>query len=129
MKILVVGSGGREHTICWKLARSKLVSKIYCAPGNAGIASIGECVPISVEDIPGLVELVKRERIDLTVVGPELPLTLGIVGVVMITLLISIQFIHRFKHSSWNPLPWSERAKRQRKEHINWLKWKCDQIT
>jgi len=79
MKILVVGSGGREHAICWKLSKSKLVSKIYCAPGNAGIASIGECVPVAVDDIAGLIDLVTRECIDLTVVGPELPLTLGIV--------------------------------------------------
>jgi phosphoribosylamine--glycine ligase len=79
MKILVVGSGGREHTICWKLSKSKLVSKIFCAPGNAGIGEIGKCVPVSVDDIPGLVSLAGREGIDLTVVGPELPLTLGIV--------------------------------------------------
>jgi phosphoribosylamine--glycine ligase len=79
MKILVVGSGGREHAICWKLSKSKLVSKIYCAPGNAGIAEIGECVPVSVDDIAALVDVVEKEAIDLTVVGPEKPLTLGIV--------------------------------------------------
>ncbi len=79
MKILVVGSGGREHAICSELSQSKLVSKIYCAPGNAGIASIGECVPVKIDDIPGLVDLARKEKIDLTVVGPELPLTAGIV--------------------------------------------------
>ena len=79
MKILVVGSGGREHTICWKLAQSKLVSKIFCAPGNAGIKGLGECVPVKADDISGLVEFARHERVDLTVVGPEQPLTLGIV--------------------------------------------------
>jgi len=79
MKILVVGSGGREHAICAKLAQSNIVQKIYCAPGNAGIAEIGECVPVNANDINGLADLVKRENIDLTVVGPEEPLTNGIV--------------------------------------------------
>jgi len=79
MKILVVGSGGREHAICQKLSQSNLVTKIYCAPGNAGIAEIGECIDIGANDISGLADLVKREQIDLTVVGPEEPLTLGIV--------------------------------------------------
>ncbi len=79
MKILVVGSGGREHAICSKLSQSRLVQKIYCAPGNAGIAEIGQCVDIGANDISALVDLVKKENIDLTVVGPEEPLTLGIV--------------------------------------------------
>jgi phosphoribosylamine--glycine ligase len=79
MNILVVGSGGREHSICSKLAQSRIVKRIFCAPGNAGIASIGACVPVKVDDIEGLVDLARREKIDLTVVGPEVPLTLGIV--------------------------------------------------
>jgi phosphoribosylamine--glycine ligase len=79
MNILVVGAGGREHAICWKLSRSKIVSKIYCAPGNAGIAEIAQCLPIEMLDIAGLASFAKRERIDLTVVGPEDPLTHGIV--------------------------------------------------
>lgn len=79
MKILVIGSGGREHTIIWKLSREKRVSKIYAAPGNGGISKIAENVDIKVDDIPGLVEFAKDNEIDLTVVGPELPLSLGIV--------------------------------------------------
>jgi phosphoribosylamine--glycine ligase len=79
MKILVVGGGGREHALVWKVAQSKSVKKIFCAPGNAGIAGQAECVPIGAEDVPGLLAFAKKERIDLTVVGPEAPLTLGIV--------------------------------------------------
>lgn len=79
MKILVVGSGGREHALVWKIARSPLVKKIYCAPGNAGISTLAECVNISAEDIKGLCAFAQNKKIDLTVVGPETPLTLGIV--------------------------------------------------
>ncbi len=79
MKILVAGGGGREHTIAWKLSQSPLVEKIYAAPGNAGIAELGECVGISSEDIRGLADFAEKNSIDLTVVGPELPLTLGVV--------------------------------------------------
>jgi phosphoribosylamine---glycine ligase len=79
MKILVVGGGGREHALAWKLAQSKRVEKVYCAPGNAGIAYVAECVNIAVEDIDGLMDFVRNESIDLTVVGPEVPLSLGIV--------------------------------------------------
>lgn len=79
MKILVVGSGGREHALVWKIAQSPRVSKIYCAPGNAGIAADAECRPIAVEDSGGLIEWARREKVDLTVVGPEVPLTLGLV--------------------------------------------------
>jgi phosphoribosylamine--glycine ligase len=79
MKILVVGSGGREHAIAWKLSQSPLVKKIYACPGNAGIASLGDCVEISPEDIKGLADFAERNLIDLTVVGPEQPLILGIV--------------------------------------------------
>lgn len=78
MKILVVGSGGREHALAWKLAQSPRVSRLFCAPGNAGMAVHGSCVPIQVDDIAGLKEFAQAERIDLTVVGPEAPLALGI---------------------------------------------------
>jgi len=79
MKILVIGSGGREHALVWKIAQSPLVEKIYCAPGNPGIGCIAENVPLKVDDLPGLLAFAKKEGIGLTVVGPELPLSLGIV--------------------------------------------------
>ena len=79
MKILVVGGGGREHALVWKIAQSPLVEKIYCAPGNPGIGSIAENVALAVDDLDGLLGFALREKIDLTVVGPELPLSLGIV--------------------------------------------------
>ncbi|HUP66059.1 MAG TPA: phosphoribosylamine--glycine ligase [Thermoanaerobaculia bacterium] len=79
MRVLVVGQGGREHAICWKLRQSPLVTELYAAPGNAGIAEIADCVPIGVADIIELADFAEKLRIDLTVVGPELPLTLGIV--------------------------------------------------
>lgn len=78
MDILVVGSGGREHAICWALAKSTRKPKIYCAPGNAGIAQIAECVDILADDIPGLVEWVERHEPKLVVIGPEVPLSLGL---------------------------------------------------
>jgi phosphoribosylamine--glycine ligase len=79
MKILVIGSGGREHAICWKLAKSPLVDKLYAAPGNAGIFRHAELVNIRVDDIDNLLRFAKEKIIDLTVVGPEVPLALGIV--------------------------------------------------
>lgn len=79
MKILVIGSGGREHALVWKIAQSPLVTKIFCAPGNPGIAKIAENVAIKVDDLQGLLDFAVKEGIDLTVVGPELPLSLGIV--------------------------------------------------
>ncbi|HEY3910701.1 MAG TPA: phosphoribosylamine--glycine ligase [Stellaceae bacterium] len=79
MRILVVGSGGREHALAWAVAASPLVDRLYCAPGNAGIAEEAECVPIRATDIAGLVGFCRRERIDFVVVGPEAPLTLGLV--------------------------------------------------
>lgn len=79
MKILVIGSGGREHALVWKLAQSKLADKIFCAPGNAGIAQIAECIDIKAEDIPALLNFAKKEKIELTVVGPEAPLSEGVV--------------------------------------------------
>jgi len=78
MKVLVIGGGGREHAIVWKLAQSRHVDKIYCAPGNAGIAETAECIDISVNDFDELINLVRYEWIDLTIVGPEEPLSRGI---------------------------------------------------
>jgi len=79
MKILVVGGGGREHALVWKIAQSPLVDKIYCAPGNPGIAELAECVNIAADRIAALCDFALDQEIDLTVVGPEVPLTLGIV--------------------------------------------------
>jgi phosphoribosylamine--glycine ligase len=79
MKVLVVGGGGREHALVWKIAESPNVTKIYCAPGNAGISKQATIVPIKANDLNSLLEFALRERIDLTVVGPEDPLTQGIV--------------------------------------------------
>ncbi len=79
MKILVVGSGGREHAIVWKLAQSPKADKIYCAPGNAGIAEIAECVPISATAIKSLADFAEEKQIDLTVIGMDDPLMLGVV--------------------------------------------------
>ncbi|MDO8356941.1 MAG: phosphoribosylamine--glycine ligase [Nitrospirota bacterium] len=79
MKILVIGSGGREHAMVWKLAQSPRKPQLYCAPGNAGIESLATCVPIKADDIAGLKTFVQSEQIDLTVVGPEAPLALGLV--------------------------------------------------
>ncbi|MBM3546161.1 MAG: phosphoribosylamine--glycine ligase [Alphaproteobacteria bacterium] len=79
MRILVVGSGGREHALCWKLASSPLCDALFCAPGNAGIAAEATCVPVAAIDLDGIVALAKKERIDFVVVGPEDPLCLGMV--------------------------------------------------
>lgn len=79
MKILVVGSGGREHAMVWKLAQSPRQPVLYCAPGNAGIASLANCIPIKSDDIAGLKNFALQEKIDVTVIGPEAPLALGIV--------------------------------------------------
>ncbi|MBL7081365.1 MAG: phosphoribosylamine--glycine ligase [Candidatus Omnitrophica bacterium] len=78
-KILVIGSGGREHTLVWKIAQSELADKIFCAPGNGGIERLAECINIETEDMPGLLDFALHEKIDLTVVGPELPLAFGLV--------------------------------------------------
>ena len=78
MKILVVGGGGREHALCWKFAQSPLVEKVYCAPGNAGIAEDAECVPIKANDFKALADFAEREGITFTIVGPEDPLAQGI---------------------------------------------------
>ena len=78
MQILVLGGGGREHAIVWKLAQSKKVTKIYCAPGNPGIAALAECVALDTTDNKGLAQWAKEHQIDLTVVGPEVPLVAGV---------------------------------------------------
>ncbi|HUI68333.1 MAG TPA: phosphoribosylamine--glycine ligase [Nitrospirota bacterium] len=80
MKVLVVGGGGREHALVWKVAQSPKVTKIYAAPGNAGIAQIAECAPIKAEDIPALLSFARATAVDLTIVGPEGPLSMGIVN-------------------------------------------------
>ncbi|HOX36727.1 MAG TPA: phosphoribosylamine--glycine ligase [Candidatus Brocadiia bacterium] len=79
MRILIIGSGGREHALAWKISQSPLTKKIFCAPGNAGIASVAECVDIGSEDVENLAAFARSEKIDLTVVGPEDPLSMGIV--------------------------------------------------
>ncbi|PHS76964.1 MAG: phosphoribosylamine--glycine ligase [Rhodospirillaceae bacterium] len=79
MKVLVVGSGGREHALCWAIAKSPKCKKLYAAPGNAGIADIAECVKIDADDITALVDFAKSEKIDFVVVGPEVALVLGLV--------------------------------------------------
>src|SRR5438128_1571554 len=79
MKVLVIGSGGREHALVWKLRQSPRVSKVYCAPGNGGIADEAECLPADVKNVESLVALAHQIRPDLTLVGPELPLQFGVV--------------------------------------------------
>jgi hypothetical protein len=74
-----VGGGGREHALCWSLHRSPLVEEIYCAPGNPGIAEVADCIPIEAGDIVEIADLAGKLHVDLTVIGPELPLSLGIV--------------------------------------------------
>ncbi len=81
MKILIIGSGGREHVLAWKISKSQQVKKIYCAPGNAGIADFAECVAIDADDVRSLADFAEKGKIDLTVVGPEAPLAAGIVEV------------------------------------------------
>ena len=81
MKVLVVGSGGREHVLAWKLSKSRKVDKVFCAPGNGGIDIVAKCVNIKADDINTLADFAIRNKIGLTVVGPEAPLTKGIVDV------------------------------------------------
>ena len=78
MKVLVVGGGAREHALCWKLRQSPLLTDLYCAPGNPGIGEIADLVPLAVEEVQGLTDFAAEMKIDLVVVGPELPLTLGL---------------------------------------------------
>ena len=79
MKVLVLGSGGREHALVWKLRQSPRVEKVYCVPGNGGIAADAECLPGDLRNLDGLLTTAARIQPDLTVVGPELPLNLGVV--------------------------------------------------
>ena len=79
MKVLVVGGGGREHVICWKLKQDPRVTDLYCAPGNGGIASIATCVDIKATDIEGMVDYAKKEQFDLVFVAPDDPLAMGMV--------------------------------------------------
>jgi phosphoribosylamine--glycine ligase len=79
MRVLVIGSGGREHALCWAIAASPLCDKLFCAPGNAGIAAEAECVPIAATDLDGILAFCRDRKIDFVVVGPEQPLVLGIV--------------------------------------------------
>ena len=78
MRILVVGNGGREHALVWKIRQSPLVKEVYCAPGNGGIAELADCVPIDSASIVELADFAQTITADLTVVGPELPMVLGI---------------------------------------------------
>jgi len=78
MKVLVVGGGGREHALCWAISASPLLTTLWCAPGNAGIAEVAECVAIAAEDVAGVVGFARAQGVDLVVVGPEAPLTLGL---------------------------------------------------
>ncbi|HEX8925235.1 MAG TPA: phosphoribosylamine--glycine ligase, partial [Terriglobales bacterium] len=79
MKVLVLGSGGREHALIWKLKQSPRVKELYCAPGNAGIAQDATCIPVDLKSLDAIVEVANKIRPDLTVVGPEAPLMLGVV--------------------------------------------------
>src|SRR5690349_10245970 len=79
MKVLVLGSGGREHALVWKIAQSPRVDKVFCAPGNAGICGAAECHNADLGHVQSVVDLVTRLKPDLTVIGPELPLTVGVV--------------------------------------------------
>ena len=78
MRVLVIGSGGREHALCWSLSASPLLTKLYCAPGNPGIAQVAECVAIGVMDFAALIAFAQDNEIDLVVPGPEAPLVAGI---------------------------------------------------
>src|SRR5947209_2126913 len=79
MKVLVLGSGGREHALVWKLRQSPRISQLYCAPGNGGIADDAECLAVDLQSLESIISLATRLQPDLTVVGPEMPLTMGVV--------------------------------------------------
>ncbi|QUH24842.1 phosphoribosylamine--glycine ligase [Serpentinicella alkaliphila] len=97
MKVLVIGSGGREHTLVWKLSQSPLVTEIFCAPGNPGIANLAKCVDIEVENIEKLVEFSREMKIEFAIVGPEAPLVLGIVDAFR---KVGIKIIGPSKHAA-----------------------------
>ena len=79
LKILVLGSGGREHALCWKIIQSPLLDKLYCAPGNGGIESVADCVTLDIESPDAVLHFTKEKAIDLVVIGPEGPLVSGLV--------------------------------------------------
>ena len=79
MKVLILGSGGREHALAWAVRRSQRVTEVVCAPGNGGIAQVARCVPVDLKDVDAMVRLAEAEQPGLTIVGPELPLSLGVV--------------------------------------------------
>ncbi|HXX02190.1 MAG TPA: phosphoribosylamine--glycine ligase N-terminal domain-containing protein, partial [Candidatus Acidoferrales bacterium] len=79
MKVLVLGGGGREHALVWKLRQSPRITQLYCTPGNGGIAEEAECLPADLKSLDSITALAARLQPDLTLVGPELPLTLGVV--------------------------------------------------
>lgn len=79
MKVLVIGGGGREHALVWSLSKSDQVTEVVCAPGNGGIAQIARCIPVDVNNLAAMVQVVEAERPALTVIGPEVPLALGLV--------------------------------------------------
>ena len=79
MKVLILGSGGREHALAWAVKRSPRVTEVVCAPGNGGMAQIARCVPVDLKNLGAMIRLAEAEKPDLTIVGPELPLSLGIV--------------------------------------------------
>ena len=79
MKVLILGSGGREHALAWAVSRSQRVTEVVCAPGNGGIAQVARCVPVDLKDVSAMVRLAEVEQPSLTIVGPELPLSLGVV--------------------------------------------------
>ena len=79
MKLLILGAGGREHALAWSVRRSKRVTEVVCAPGNGGMAQVARCVPVDLKSVDSMVGVVESEKPDLTIVGPELPLSLGVV--------------------------------------------------
>ena len=90
MRVMVIGSGAREHALAWKLAQSQRVTHLYAAPGNPGMAACAECVPLGATQIAELADFAGRTHIDLTVVGPEVPLVAGIVESRRLSLIIAI---------------------------------------
>ena len=83
MKVLVIGSGGREHAISYALVKSPKVTELHALPGNPGISEIGKCIPGNVEDLNGILELSKQEKYDLIVIGPEVPLCMGLADILL----------------------------------------------
>lgn len=83
MNVLIVGGGGREHALAWRLSKSKKIKKLFCAPGNAGIAKLAKCLPVSAEDVAGIVKAARENEIDFAVIGPEVPLALGVVDALL----------------------------------------------